>query len=383
MTPCRAALVTSARPAAIATIELTGKTAQDILKQIFQPATPNKNPSPTNHPLLFGQIRDGSQIIDHVIIAADHERHTIAIHCHGGLRIVQRILMLLKKSGVQITPWQKLHPADSIIDEIAALLPLAKTSMTILAIAAQHPGGLTQWTQRNAQRLQAAAIPLQQIKADATTLLSSYPLAQKLLAPPTVALAGQPNVGKSSLANAITGHSQSVVADLPGTTRDWTVKLTDIEGIAISLIDTAGRRATGDLLERSAITRTDQQVQKADLVILLLEAGSNQAEHLQPPKDTLKNNPNVLIVCNKSDLLKSTDTHEKYLHIPARTGHNLDRLKKTIAARLGFESFDPQRPLIFTDRQYKLLTKLTTAQDVNSAIETLNTLIGQSPALTN
>ncbi|MCH9023220.1 MAG: GTP-binding protein, partial [Planctomycetes bacterium] len=185
------------------------------------------------------------------------------------------------------------------------------------------------------------------------------------------------------LANAITGHSQSVVADLPGTTRDWTVKLTDIEGIAISLIDTAGRRATGDLLERSAITRTDQQVQKADLVILLLEAGSNQAEHLQPPKDTLKNNPNVLIVCNKSDLLKSTDTHEKYLHISARTGHNLDRLKKTIAARLGFESFDPQRPLIFTDRQYKLLTKLTTAQDVNSAIETLNTLIGQSPALTN
>ena len=218
-----------------------------------------------------------------------------------------------------------------------------------------------------------AAPPLQQIKADASTLLSTYNQAQKLFDPPRVALTGQPNVGKSSLANAITGHTQSVVADLPGTTRDWTVKLTDINGLPVHLIDTAGRRATSDLLERSAIARTDQQVQKADLVILLLEAGPNQTQQLQP-----QNNPNLLIVCNKCDLLKNFDPHEKYLHISAQTGYNLDRLKKTISSRLGFESFDPHRPLVFTDRQYKLLTKLTTDPDVNSAITTLNTLIGST-----
>ncbi|MCH7624099.1 MAG: hypothetical protein IIB46_08495 [Nitrospinae bacterium] len=129
MTPCRAALVTPAHPAAIATIELTGNTAQQTLNQIFQPAAPNKNTTTTNNTLLFGQIRDGAQIIDHVIIAADQDRHTIAIHCHGGPRIVQRILILLKKTGVQVAV---LHSDRTQRERTEALLGFRHKKFQIL-----------------------------------------------------------------------------------------------------------------------------------------------------------------------------------------------------------------------------------------------------------
>ena len=188
-------------------------------------------------------------------------------------------------------------------------------------------------------------------------MLGTYQQAKRLLEPAAVVLAGQVNVGKSTLANALTGCRQSLEAELPGTTRDYTVRLADCEGVPIHLIDTAGHRQTEDAIERVAIDRAAEQIVRADVVVLVVAPGDGLHGNLPVQLEDLRSKGVIdpLIVLNKSDLLSGEEPDiagVEVLPVSAKTGDNLGRLRRAIVERLGLRSFDPQQPLVFTERQY-------------------------------
>jgi len=362
----RAALLTPPGVSAIATIQITGPQSLKILQRIFRPHKTDNTISYSTEKLHYGSLYENEDILDSVIVATDPVKQTVDIHCHGGPRIIQRLLILLQKQNVQITPAQQFQSAESIADDVELTLPLAKTRLGVLTIAAQYPGGLSDWIRSQIAKLQNKA-NLLEVKADLHALLHSYKIAQRLLNPPTVLLAGSVNVGKSTLANALTGRQQSITADLPGTTRDWTAQLVDMKGLPVNLIDTPGRRETDDKIEIQAIQLAEKQIAQADLIVLVIEAGVTENEQIEIQRAKLPNDKDILIVANKSDLQDRATTADTavahleskdYLYVSALKETGLDQLRISIAGHFGLSDFDPQQPLIFTQRQFDLLSEI-------------------------
>ena len=381
----RAALLTPPGPAGVAVLKIVGPRALATAELLFRPATsipPTSFCDVSPERLHLGGIYDNDELIDQVILAIDPSTDSVEINAHGGPRVVQRLLMLLSQRGMEITSWQQLEPADSVAAELSLTLPRAKTPLAAKAIAAQYPTGLTEWITK---RLNNAALHepdandrLTTVQHELTELCNTYLLAQRLLNGTTVALAGTTNVGKSTLANALTGRQQSLVADVAGTTRDWTMQLTDIEGIPAYLIDTAGNRISSDQLEHESIVRTTEQLKQADLVVLVLEpdhrgridpnysaATAHLPRHITP-----------LLVVNKTDVFSDAPCHNDCISVSALHARNLDALRRAIADRLGFTGFDPRAPLVFTSRQHNLLRAASTCNTPSQIKEHLQQLLG-------
>ena len=353
----KAALITPIGASAIATIQIAGVEAGAVLGKIFIPAggkLPDEGAMVPDE-LYYGSIFDGDEVVDKVVVVVDAGGETVDINCHGGPRITQRILMLLNELGVEVTSWRELRGADSIADEIEQVLPQVKTRRAVLALTGQCPGGLTGRIKKLMARLEKDSGQKQSVQAEIKQLLSTYALAEKLLSPPTVVLAGPVNVGKSTLANALTGKTQSITADLPGTTRDWTVQLVEINGLGVNLIDTAGRRTADDRIEERAIARAEEKLGQADLVIMVLDNERLRDGGLDDYSGKLPEPEKVLTVVNKSDLMGTAEGDSDYLYISALKDENLDELREAVAGRLGFANFDPTEPLVFTARQQRLL----------------------------
>ena len=381
---CRAALITPSAPAALAVIQLIGPNARSVIKRIFRPRSPSAG---SDNQLLSGRLIFGSlidctsatndeDIIDQVVVACNSDTQTIDINCHGGPRIVQRLLMLLQKHDVEIVSWDELADAASIAGEVALTLPRVLTRMAVLALAAQHPTGLYAWAEKTIAALRKEPLTLSPVKKEIQKLLPTYDLARKLLTPATVVLTGPVNTGKSTLANTLTGKAQSLTSDIPGATRDWTTQLTDINGIPINLIDTAGRRDGTDSLEKQSLLHADEKIAYADLIILIVEADGRENERIEYQKLFLPTTAEPLIVVNKCDLPHHPENIENHLNISALTGNNIDLLRTAIADRLGFAGFDPLAPLIFTPRQFALLNTAANSTSSEQMLTTLKTLLG-------
>src|SRR5688572_21220585 len=169
----------------------------------------------------------------------------------------------------------------------------------------------------------------------------------------TVVLAGRPNVGKSSLFNALAGAARAIVTDVPGTTRDLITEPVDVHGIAVTLVDTAGAREARDIVEREGVARGQQARDVADLIIVVLD----RSEPLTADDDTLLHETASrprLVVANKSDLPRSMGVGEA-IDVSAVTGHGLEQLRCEMAKQLigGEDSREP--PTITNMRHLSLL----------------------------
>ena len=150
-----------------------------------------------------------------------------------------------------------------------------------------------------------------------------------------VVLAGQPNVGKSSLLNCLAGDELAIVTPVAGTTRDVVRGTLQIEGIPLHVIDTAGLRDTGDEIERIGIARTWQEIEKADVVLLLVDARQGVGEVDEAILTRLPEGPARIVVHNKIDLAcRHAERHEGKdgvrIHLSARSGQGIDLLRKEL-----------------------------------------------------
>ena len=148
-----------------------------------------------------------------------------------------------------------------------------------------------------------------------------------------VVLAGAPNVGKSSLLNRLAGAERAIVTPIPGTTRDALREPVQIEGVPITLVDTAGLRASGDSIERLGMERTRQEIAAADIVLLVAEAASEPAPLSDLPVDAAR-----LLVFNKRDLHPRFLPPAGALAVSARTGEGLEELRRAILRAAGWSS---------------------------------------------
>ncbi|WP_093535459.1 tRNA uridine-5-carboxymethylaminomethyl(34) synthesis GTPase MnmE [Stenotrophomonas rhizophila] len=140
-------------------------------------------------------------------------------------------------------------------------------------------------------------------------------------------LVGPPNAGKSSLLNALAGSERAIVTDIAGTTRDTLRETIRIDGLELTLVDTAGLRDGGDAIEREGMRRARAEMQRTDLAIIVLDARDPQAGHAAVA-DAIAEVPLQLWIHNKSDLLEAlpADIDANVVHVSAATGQGLDRL---------------------------------------------------------
>ena len=367
------AVLTPPGVAAIATVRLTGPGSVAVLEALWR----GSHADFAAERLVYGHIGDGQDTIDNVVAVADGSGTQVDISCHGGPRVIERLLGALRQHGVEIVPWQALVDADSIAGEVALNLPDAKTRLGALAVAAQHPGGLTAWAVRTRAALAEHTMSFAALREEVRPLLGTFKAGRRLLEPPTVVLAGPVNAGKSSLANSLAGRAQSIAADLPGTTRDYTEQLVDMQGLPVRLVDVAGGRGSQDALEQAAYRQAQAQWRRADLILLVVEADGQEAEQIEEMLDELEPTADVLAVVNKADLLDELPAGRERLYVSALTGLNLEQLHQSVAGRFGLSGLDPTQPLVFTERQVEWLTEARVVADLATILSCLDRLIGR------
>ncbi len=243
------ACLTPPGKAAIATVAVRGPNAWSITRSLLQPTQGALPAAPPVGRCFFGRFGVDSR--DEVIVAAKED--SVEVHCHGGVEVVRWIQELFVERGATVAPWQQFFAAGPLIE----LLAHAPTLRTATILLDQVNGAWSSVKQERAERL-ARLIPL----------------GRHLVEPWQVVLAGAPNVGKSSLMNALAGYTRSIVASTPGTTRDVVRTRIAIDGWPIELIDTAGIRESGSDLERQGIERAQAAVANADLRFWLLDGSA-------------------------------------------------------------------------------------------------------------
>ncbi len=179
------------------------------------------------------------------------------------------------------------------------------------------------------------ATRLEQITTDLEQLLNQAKQGQLLRDGIAVVIAGEPNVGKSSLLNALSEQDIAIVTDIPGTTRDVLRQTIVIDGLPLHIIDTAGLRVSQDIVEQEGIRRAHAEIKQADLVLYVITA-----DQVSPTEATIREqlqlaNTPILLIRNKIDLIAQRTTS---LAVSAKTGEGLVELKAAIKQQTGFHS---------------------------------------------
>ncbi len=207
----------------------------------------------------------------------------------------------------------------------------------------------------------------EQIESMASTFKAGKLLREGL----KVAFVGRPNVGKSSIFNALIGHERAIVTDIAGTTRDSLHEKLVIKNIPISLIDTAGLRETSDTVESIGVERTKQTLFDADIVVVVLDASQDLSnEDLQILDDT--NQLNRIIVTNKIDLPHSDSSliESKIITLSAKTGEGLEDLENAIVEPFSPQDIENSGFLVSDARHHDLLRR--SKEDIENAIRLLD-----------
>ena len=357
-----ACLLTPSGRGAVAVIAAEGPAVVVAIDAAFRAASGR---SAANQPLdriAFGEWVAGEHREEVIVIRSSDA--AFEIHCHGGVAAAERILAALESAGCVTqsrADWAKQRSASLIESEADAALAQATTRRAAELLLNQRNSALQQAVAAVCDSLRASQ--LDAAREQLSILLERAPLGRHLVEPWLVAIAGRPNVGKSSLINAIVGYQRAIVFDQPGTTRDVLTAETAIEGWPVRLADAAGIRETADPLEAEGVSRARNQLQRADLVLWVLDGATlNDSPQVAAGREWREELgvaaiDRVLIVVNKADRVdveRRATWGADICSTSALTGDGLPALLSTIATRL--VPIVPQREAIpFTARQVELL----------------------------
>lgn len=330
-----AAIATAPGEGGVAIVRLSGPEAEAILLRIFRPAGKNALPL-ASHLLTYGHAIDGAEAIDEcmaVLMRAprSYTREDVAeIHLHGGAYLSQRVLALCLEKGARLAePGEftrraflngriDLSQAEAVMSLIAA-----RGEQSRRAALRQLQGGASTFIRQAADELyalqagvaacidypeeideeEAAAdlIPRALHLADSLDAACDERAGRILQSGLQVALCGQPNVGKSSLLNALLGEERAIVTPIPGTTRDMVTGDVTLGGSIIHLTDTAGLHHTDDPVEQIGVARARKAIEAADLVLAVLDASHPLEAEDRALLTSLQGRP-CAIILGKADL---------------------------------------------------------------------------------
>lgn len=334
--------------------------------------------------IVFGRWLSALSEISEEVVVCRRSSEILEIHCHGGDVAADRILRDLVDAGCTVEPWTNFNFRNqpALDRERLVALSQVRTMRTAEVLARQT----TESVASKLQVLQELELSNGAARDKAIETLDRWlswsVFGLHLTEPWSVVITGRPNVGKSSLLNALLGFSRSIVFDEPGTTRDVVTAETAFDGWPVVLADTAGWReppksGTAPELEREGIQRARQQLHSADCQLLVLDLSQplTQDDHA-----LLADWPKAIIVGNKADVVgcRSRQLPFPMIKVAARTGAGIDQIIREIVNRLiprmpGIDDLVP-----FTERQVICLSQATTAlaqQDRRGFAEAVNAIL--------
>ncbi|MCS6852525.1 MAG: 50S ribosome-binding GTPase [Gemmataceae bacterium] len=333
MTFTRAACLSPPGTSAIAVVGVRGPRAWPTVRELFRPRTGRPLPD-LPPPRWFGLGAFGPEPGDEVVVAVKEtgSSASVEIHCHGGFEVVRWMLGLLAERGIETCSWQEWLGAEAPQPlRVAAAVALARapTVRTAAILLDQYHGAFEKALEAIRADLQGPAADVTAAADKLDRLVRHAAVGRHLTEPWRVVLAGAPNVGKSSLMNALMGYARSIVAPIPGTTRDVVTALTAFDGWPVELADTAGLRPGAEGLEAAGMERARGTMGEADLVLWVVDAAAAPVwpEELAGP---------VLLVVNKIDLPPAWDLERagNAVRVSAETGAGLADLSRALAAAL-------------------------------------------------
>ncbi len=344
----------------------------------------------TNHPPAFRSARGGRCAdlpLQDVVFGRWGEEHqeevvvcrvaeaVTEIHCHGGRVAVERILGDLRSRGCEITTWvEHIEQNKTTLEaECFQALTQATTLRTATHLLAQQQGALAN------RLLELFALEGDALRNALNDLLRWSEFGLHLTTPWSVVLCGRPNVGKSSLINALVGYRRAIVYDQPGTTRDVVQAETALDGWPIQFSDTAGLREGAEELEQLGIAKAREQIKSADLLIIVIDGTQPITDD---DRNLLAEHPDALVLMSKADLPPHDGTsefvmsHPEVLRVSAMEKTGMDELQQAIVHRLVPRPPDVSTPLPFTSRQVECLRTAAGSDSVEDVRRLLRQFLG-------
>ncbi|TWU31710.1 GTPase [Novipirellula artificiosorum] len=365
-------LLTAKGRSAVAVIGVRGVKAMDAIRSGFTAAT--------KRPIQINEIRYGSwhggargpESAGESVVVLMRGDQQVEIHCHGGTAAMERILSDLQQAGItRVTPdeWARSRGEPLLHQEARQTLSHCLSGRTAAIAMDQLRGALSNWAScsRDAFLSDAEDQRIDVFHRDVDRMITHGQVTARLTQPFRVALIGRPNVGKSSLINAIVGYDRSIITPLAGTTRDVLHAETVIEGIPIRLSDTAGIHAAAEAIEKEGVSRALAEAKQADLVLTV-------ETHDCPPVTEIDPSIPTLSVLNKRDLIAGSVSCSR-IQTVATTGEGVEELIAAIAEKLG-DGFPPAGTAVpINQRQWNCLRLLQQAETSTAILDGLARLI--------
>ena len=398
------AISTAPGVGAISIIRVSGPKSIEIVSQIFCGKDLKKVNS---HTINYGFIYDKEEKIDEVLVSVMLAPKTytmediIEINSHGGINTTNKILELLLEKGCRLAePGEftkkaflngriDLIEAESVNDLINAKNDAARN----LALN-NMKGNLTNKI-RNIREIVVSIMAnievnidypeyedievvtkdtllpkLEEVKKEISEILKDSRNGRLINEGIKIAIVGKPNVGKSSILNALLDEEKAIVTNIAGTTRDIVEGNMNLNGFLVNFIDTAGIRETDDVVEKIGVERSKKAINEADLVILVLNNNEKITDYDKNLLETIPKDKRIIFV-NKSDLNKVIDIDIDYISGNTVTLNGLSKLKDTIIKKLQLDDIlNKDMTYMSNVRQIDLLKK--SLLEIENALKNLN-----------
>ena len=402
---------------ALCVIRLSGERAIELCDEVFEGRKRlAESKTATAH---YGLIKDEGQVVDDVVVTLYRAPHSytgensVEISAHGSRYVVGRILSLLLSRGARLAEAGEftrraflagrmdLSQAEAVADVIAAdsraSHAVASTQMRgayseeLAALRSKllHITSLLEleldFSEEDvefADRQELAQL-LDVVRDRVESLQSSFRLGNVLKEGVTVAIAGRPNVGKSTLLNRLVGEDRAMVSDIAGTTRDTVEAVANIDGVMFRFVDTAGLHSTDDVLEQMGIERTAQALKKARIVLWITDNANFEEEDIMREFGDFRPSDEQAIyrVVNKIDLFESgdcatsvsglnmhisaTDIGRGAIRVSAKTGEGVEALVDVLKSAVDASAAYAGDVIVSNQRHYEALTQAREALDAS------------------
>lgn len=399
------ALATPSGAGAIAVIRISGKEAISIAASVFQSVSGKDITRQRTHTLHLGHIVDGEKVLDQVLLSlfkgtnSYTGENTVEVSCHGSTYIQQQIIQLLLRKGCRMANAGEftlraflngkldLSQAEAVADLIASdneashqiamqqmrggfSNEIAKLREELLNFASliELELDFAEEDVEFADRTQFHEL-LNRIEFVLKRLIDSFAVGNVIKNGIPVAIVGEPNVGKSTLLNALLNEERAIVSDIAGTTRDTIEDELVINGIGFRFIDTAGIRETVDYVESIGIKKTFEKMEQAQVVVYLVDSSAILGENLNSVQVEIEKIRNqfplkpLVIIGNKADKLTAAQTALIQSEIPdillisAKQNMNVEELKGKLLSFVNTGALRNNETIVTNTRHYDSLLK--------------------------
>ena len=382
---------------AIAIIRLTGKDAIKIANKVFPNKDLNKVKSHTIH---FGNIIHNDEVIDEVLLSVFKapnsytKENLIEVSCHGSSYIIKKIITILINLGARIANKGEftfrsfingnidLSQAEAVADIISS------NSKNSHKLAINHIKGVFSNKIKELRKDLIDFSSLLELELDfseedvefanrkklnetvnkiidySDIIIDSFKLNNVIKNGINVIILGKPNVGKSTILNALLNEEKAIISDIPGTTRDIIEDTITIGGNIVRFIDTAGLRNTIDKIEKIGIEKALKKTKEASIILYIIDLNVSNIKSIKSElKSKFLKDKNVLIIGNKADLqikenVKTYFKNKKHLIISGIKEKDVIKLKKLIENYINQNLIREESSIMINERHYQLLKKV-------------------------